>query len=252
MSASPEHTWHRAALIHDSFWLIPMSKIERLAYFYFSTYCQRPWPVSLVLMCRNLACDNKRLKRAVDSLIARKMVARTRTKTGKACLYNVTLMTLQGWGQTPLPLGSNAPTYLGSNDPSTKGQMTPLTTALSKKAMRLGDSELLSVFVPHLRTWTFNRRPIGRKFLFTRAMNAQALELLRHLAPTHSTTAELTAFLDGCRDYLALPRDVLTEGRDQRALSPVRWLMEWPEQIRLAGIFVDERAQKITRINTAP
>lgn len=250
VSAQDAHTWHRAALIHDSLWLVPLSKIERIAYFYLSTYCQKPWRISIVIMGKSLGIKTHRLKLAVDTLIERRMLTKIFVKSGTAFAYQVTLRTAQGWGQTALPIAPNGTTPLAPNGTTTSGQTALLTTALTVKGFTSADSALLSLFTDHFSKWTFNRRPMGRNFHFTRPMIAKALECMRHYRgqPGYSTTVAFTSFLDSCRDYLALPRDVLSESRDQRALSPSKWLNDWQEQTRLAGIYHDEKAQKVTRM----
>ncbi len=248
--STEDHNWHRCALIHDSFWLIPLPKIARLAYFYFSTYCQnREWPISLTIMAKTLHVDTKRLKREVDTLIAFKLIKKTVHKKGRACAYQCTLRTAQGWGQTPLAVGSNAPTHLGSNAPSTKGQTPLLTTPLDIKSHPDSDTSLLSLFIAHFRKWTFNRKPIGR-FIMSRKMQSQALEMLRYLngQPGFSTTEFFTEFFDHAREYLALPRDVLSPNRDLRALSPRRWLDDWQEQVSFATTYQNEKRRNVIRL----
>lgn len=244
------------ALIFDAFWLVPLTQHERLCYLYLSSFCaNRPWEISLTVVARVLRMDVKRVKRSIDALIARKMIHKT-PRAGYAALYRITHMTAPGWGQTHLPLGANAPTPLGANAPTPPVQTHPLTTDLNTDAKashraQTGDEALLSMFRKHFTRWQFNRKPIGRHFVFTRPMVSKAIECMRHLNQTISTAERFDEFLSGVGEYLALPRDVLSTGRDQRALSPVAWLREWPEQIRLAGIYLDERERKVTRITSA-
>jgi hypothetical protein len=132
---------------------------------------------------------------------------------------------------------------MGSNAPTTWGQ-TPLLTGNL-------DDILLSLFHAHIAKWMFNRKAIGRAFVFTRGMQTKAIECMRWIhknLPGFSSPEAFNTFLAGCGEYLSLDRDVLSPGKDQRAPSPGKWLADWPEQIRLAGIYMDEKAQKITRM----
>lgn len=188
-----------------------------------------------------LGVKTHRLKRAIDRLIERQMLTKTERR-GYPSVFQITTMRIKGWGQTALGVAPNGPTPPVPNGPTPQCQTALLTTSL--------DDTLLSIFHVHFAKWTFNRKPIGKHFVFTRPMQSNALECMRwlHKNAGFSTPQLFDQFLSECGEYLSLDRDVLSPHKDQRALSPGKWLSDWPEQIRLAGIYRDEKAQKITRI----
>lgn len=242
-----ETNWHRCILCHDSFWLLKLGKIETLAYVYLSTYCHKPWPISLTIMAKIIGVNVHRLKLAIDKLIARHMIEKLPSAKGAANRFLVIRRTHQSWGHLALPLVPNGTTPLVPNGTTTPSQTALLPTSLKK--LRGSDSALLAIFQQSFSKWRFNRQPIGRHFHFTRRMQTQALECMRFLHHSGiSTTEGFESFLNSCRDYLTHPRDVLSPEKDQRALSPAKWLNDWPEQVRRAGIYHDEKQHKVTRI----
>lgn len=241
MRANDPSNWHKCILCHEDLWALDLSQQEIIAYTYLSSFCHKGYPISLRIMARAVHMDNKRLKRAIDSLIARNMVEKSKPRVGYPCVYKISAMSRKGWGQTPLPIGSNAPTPLGSNTPRGEGQTPLLTTYL--------DSDFLALFQPHFMSWTFNRKPMGRFFVFTRKMQSKCLEMMRHMFRSGmSNEAKFHEFLNTCGEYMALDRDPLSPNLDMRALSPSKWLDDWPEQVRRVGIYIDEKARKITRM----
>ncbi len=104
-------------------------------------------------------------------------------------------------------------------------------------------------FKTRFRAWSFNRKPSGKFFIFTRQMTVKAIECYNWLCNSRefNNYDELWEFMDNCREYLSINRDVLS-AKDLRALTPVSWLNQWQEQIRLAKIYCDEKREKITRM----
>lgn len=242
MRADDPSNWHKCILCHDSLWELDLDKIEIISYLYLSTFCHSPFPISIIKMAATTGIKTHRIKLAIDRLVARHMVTRIK-RFGAANAYKITTIRIKGWGQTELPLVPNGTTPLAPNGTTTQGQTELLTTSL--------DDTFLSLFHTHIAKWTFNRKPIGRAFVFTRGMQTKSVECMRWMHRNlegFSTPEAFNAFLTGCGEYLSLDRDVLSPGRDQRALSPGKWLSDWPEQIRLAGIYLDEKARKITRM----
>lgn len=246
MNKSEASNWHYAMSVHEDVWDLDLSHSEFIAYAYLTTYCKRGYAISLTIMARRIRMDSKRLRLALNVLIDRRMIAQSQFVKGHPRTFMVITRRSKGWGQTPPSLGSNAPTPLGSNAPTPWGQTPLLTSNL--------DSTFLSLFHTHFEKWTFNRKPIGSHFVFTRRMQTQALECMRWLHKNmagFSTPDSFNSFLSSCQEYLALPRDVLCSTTDQRALSPAKWLNNWDEQIRLAGIYRDEQRKNVVRMPPA-
>lgn len=246
MNKSEAANWHYAMSVHSDLLDLDLSHSEIIAYVYLSCYCKHGFAISLTIMAKRIHMDTKRLRLAINVLIARNMITQSAFVKGHPRTFMVITRRSKGWGQTPLPLGSNAPTPLGSNAPTPWGQ-TPLLTGNL-------DSIFLSLFHTSFQKWTFNRKSIGRYFVFTRAMQSRAIECMRWLHKNIaglSTPDAFTSFLDSCGEYLSLDRDVLSPTKDQRALSPAKWLNDWSEQIRLAGIYRDEQQQNVVRMPPA-
>lgn len=238
----PYDQWHYPVSVHGDFYLLDLPSLEERAYFYLCAFCKKGYPISILIMAKTMRVCHKALRAAIERLISRQMVKRTQNK-GRAYTYTITTRHITGWGQLPQGMGAVTPDPLGAVTPDPWGQLPPLTKNL--------DSEFLSLFHAHLSKWTFNRKPIGN-FAFTRGMQTKALECMRWMHKSIDGMSSPEAFhryLDACGEYLSLPRDVLSTNHvDQRALSPGKWLNDWPEQIRLAGIYSDEKAHKVTRI----
>lgn len=231
--------------VHADLWKLdpPLTHPQLLAYTYVNSFCHKAYAISLLLMAKKLHMDTKRLKRAIDELIERNMIERGPYVKGKARTIMVISRRSKTWGQTPLPLGSNAPTYLGSNAPDTQGQ-TPLLTGNL-------DQTFISLFQAHFTKWTFNKRPIGRYLVFTHAMQNKALECMRWLHKNKegfSTADGFNNFLTKCGEYLAHDRDVLSPTKDQRALSPAKWLNDWAAQVTLVGVYIEEQERNVVRM----
>lgn len=231
--------------VHADLWELEpaLSHSEVIAYTYLNTYCHKGFPISLTIMARRIHMDTKRLRRAIDTLIERNMISQGDYEKGRPRRFMVITRRSKSWGQTPLPLGSDDPAYLGSNAPTSEGQ-TPLLTGNL-------DHIFLSLFQAQFSAWQFNKKKIGKFFVFTRAMQTRALECMRYLHKNcvgFSSPDAFNAFLTKCGEYLAHDRDVLSPAKDQRALSPGKWLQDWPEQIRLAGIYIEEQERNVVRM----
>lgn len=237
--------WHYCMSVHSDLWKLepPLTQGQVVAYAYINSFCHKPFAISMTIMAKKLSMDSKRLKRHVDSLEDRNLIKRGPFTKGHPRTFMVIPRRSKTWGQTPPPIGSNAPTHLGSNAPTGWGQTPRLTDALM--------DTFLSLFHTHFAKWTFNRMPIGRHFIFTRGMQTKAIECMRslHNKMGWSSKEQFDTFLNGCGEYLSHDRDVLSPSRDQRALSPGKWLNDWPEQTRLAGIYLDDKDRKITRMD---
>lgn len=242
MRADDPSGWHKCMLVHKDFWELGLDKIDVVTYTYLSSFCHKPFPISITLMAARVGIKVHRIKLSIDRLIARNMVTRTARK-GTSCVYKITTMRINRWGQMALPLAPNGTTPLAPNGTTTSCQTALLTTSL--------DDTMLSLFDSHFRKWTFNRKPIGRYFVFTRAMQTKAIECMRWLhknMENMGTEQDFIRFLTAAGEYLSFERDVLSPSRDQRALSPGKWLDKWDEQIRLIGTYLDERERKVTRM----
>lgn len=234
--------WHWCAIIHADFWALDLSGLEQRAYLYLCSFCMKGYVISHVIMAKVLHVDRKALGKALLSLESRSMIATKRHKNN-SITYKITTMRGKTWGQIPPSMGSNTPNPLVANTPNPWAQLPPITTNL--------DSEFLSLFHAHFPKWTFNRKPIGKYFVFTRNMQTKALELMRWLHKNRdgfSSPQGFHDFLTKCGEYLAHDRDVLSPARDQRALSPAKWLNDWAAQVTLVGVYIEEQEKNIVRM----
>ena len=246
--------FQRVACIDSGIYQMGITPPVLAVYFYLSARCASRFHVSEAEIVRAVRLNVHRVRECIAALVEIRLVHRWTFPRPKCTEYLVTLSTEKGWGiglGRAHSIGLRRAPLTGSGKPHNGAQVSPPPITNDSSGKITGDSQLLSLFKAHFGKWTFNRKPIGTHFHFTRPMLSKAVECMRSLngRPGFSTQTAFDEFLTGCGEYLSLPRDVLNPGgRDQRALSPVQWLNQWDEQTRLAGIFLDEKREKITRM----
>jgi len=101
-----------------------------------------------------------------------------------------------------------------------------------------------------IRKWPFGRRVVGDRGIITAKHQKTILELMRAMiGQGNHTEAELVANLDAIREYLATPKDTLSDdGRDYREKTLGRWLMHWPDQLHRAQSYLDMKRRNVVRM----
>ena len=211
----------RAAVIDDGFWLIPLTKIERLVYFYLSSKCQSRWGVSEAEIARVLQCDLKRIRAALVTLEDILLIRRWRFPRPKCHEYQVTITSDNMWGiggkRTSIIRGKR--TYLtGADAPIDGVQTLPPPTTTSPKFDHGSDTILLALCERHMRQFHFSRRPIGDRGVITNKHRSQMLEMMRTLVGHgFHTDSQFVELLEGGIEYMKNDKDWLsTDGRDHR------------------------------------
>lgn len=245
--------FRRAVQVDVGFYTLGLPSAAERVYFYLSSRCATRFHVSEVDISRTLRMDIRVARAAINLLVDINLVLRWQFPRPKCTEYLVTLTTHKNWGiggNRTYSIGGNRTPLRGASVPINRGHpsLPPKTKDNNNRLGKGNDTELFAIFQRHFVRWPFNRKPIGKQFHFTRPMMGQAIECMRHLNSSHATVEQFDTFLSSCGEYLSLPRDVLGSGKDQRAVSPVAWLNHWHEQVRLAGIYDDEKREKVTRI----
>lgn len=244
--------FQRAAVIDGDFYLIGLPAAAERVYFYLSSRCQTRFHVPEDEIAKVLKIELKRVRASLNMLVDLNMLKRWKFQRPKCTEYLITLTTEKQWGKgcrRTYSIGCRRTLSWGAGAPNEGVQAHLPTTTTSIKD---SDSALFALFRAHFAKWQFNGRSLGRTFHFTGKMMFKAIECMRYLngLPGFSTDEAFNSFLDSCRDYLTCSKDPLSSHRDMRALSPAKWLNDWPEQIRLAGQYHDEILQKVTHFPT--
>lgn len=243
----------RVATIDAEFYRLGIPAIPERVYFYLSARCHTRFHVSEIEIVSALRINIRRVRAAINMLVDMRMLKRWQFPRPKCTEYVITLSTEKGWGmgaKRAYSMGAKRAPLRGPNDPHYGGQTAPPPRTNDNNSTVDGDSALLAIFTASFSGWTFNKRPAGKMFYLTRPMLAKAMEMMRHLngLPGFSRTFEFVAFLEICREYLAFPHDPLSPQRDQRALSPAKWLGDWQNQIRMADLYREEKEMKIAHM----
>jgi hypothetical protein len=239
----------RAATIDAEFYTLGLPAATERVYFYLSARCNTRFHVSESEIVSTLRIDVKRVRAAIRMLVDMNLIKRWTFPRPKCSEYLVTLTSEKGWGigcKRSYSIGCKRSPLRGANAPIDGVQMHPSPETNDSLS---GDTLLISCFTAHFFRWQFNRKPIGRHFVFTAPMRLKATELMRWLTgqPGMAGKDNVDGLLKSCGEYLKLDRDVVNHPKDLRALSPVRWLNDWPEQLRLGTIYHDDRTSNIVR-----
>tara|TARA_R110000868_G_C10824747_1_gene758889 strand:+ start:353 stop:1105 length:753 start_codon:yes stop_codon:yes gene_type:complete len=248
--------WRRPVSIDAEFYKLGLPDAAERVYCYLCARCGTRWHVAEEEIVSTLRIEVKRVRAAIEMLVDAHMVKRWKFPRPKCTEYVVTPSTEKLWGiggRRSYSIGSRRSLSWGAGAPVAGEQALPPPITINPFPDPDPDTSLIAVFKKHFTKWTFNRKAIGSKFHFNRKMESQAMECMRWLngQPGMCTTEAFDSFLSDAGEYLSLPRDVVNAPKDFRALAPGRWLSDWAEQVRLAGIYHDEKRKNVVRIESA-
>lgn len=195
----------------------------------------------------------KRIRRALNALDDMHMIERWKQPRPKCTEYQVTLTTHPKWGigakRAPL-IGAKRAPLRGPNEPHNGDQTSPPPTTTSFTTDSSYDTALLAMILKSVRTWHFARRPMGIRGVIHARHQRTLLEIIKTLiGQGNSSEKALQGNLDAIRDYLATPKDTLSDdGRDYRGKTLGQWLTHWPDQLHRAQSFLELRERNIVKM----
>lgn len=242
----------RAAQIDAEFYLLPLTMIEREVYFYLSSRCQTRWGVSEATMVSVVRSDIKRIRAALEVLEDMHLIKRWRFPRPKCHEYLITLTTSEKWGigsKRTLLIGSKRTPSIGANAPynGVQTHLSPITIEFQTDSSF--DTALLELALPLVRKWHFAHKAIGDRGVIGHKHQRTILQIMKALVGQGlHLEAELVDTLLSIRDYLATPKDTLSDdGRDYREKTLGRWLTHWTDQLHRAQSFMEMRKRNIVQ-----